>query len=77
MSCVWILIEKKQTNFFIVMFFLFLITPNKSILPEEILHGEFSGEDRDLGMGLSLIRWSLVWTREEFSVCTTTQLRTY
>lgn len=66
----WILIEKKQTIFFIVMLFLFLITLKKSILPEEVLHGKlFSGEDGELGMGLSLVRWSLVWTWEEFSVC--------
>lgn len=78
LSCVWILIEKKQTNFFIVMFFFFLIALNKSILPEEILHGKFfSSEEGDLGMGLSLIRWSLVWIQEEFTVCTTTKLRTY
>lgn len=52
------------------MLFLFLITLKKSILPEEVLQGKlFSGEDGELGMGLSLVRWSLVWTWEEFSVC--------
>lgn len=55
--------DKKEANlFFIALLFLFLIKL------EENIASPISGKDGDLGMGLSLIRQSLVWTQEKFFV---------